>query len=84
MKKINLFAVLIQRTRLFAQGVNKNYVSAIDGQTDSTMSTDDFETPLLEATRKFKIALISAYTFLISLFGAVVYISVLLDPKFPF
>ena len=84
MKKINPFAVLIRTTRLFAQGVNKNYISHIDGTTDDTMSTADCETPLLEATRKFKIALISAYTFLISLFGAVVYISVLLDPKFPF
>lgn len=84
MKKITLFAVLIRRTRLFAHGVNKNYLSAIDGQTGNSMPTDVCETPLLEATRKFKIALISAYTFLISLFGAVVYISVLLDPKFPF
>jgi len=38
----------------------------------------------LKSSRKFKIALISSYAFLISLFVVIVYIADVLDPRFPF
>jgi hypothetical protein len=38
----------------------------------------------VKASRRFKIAVIASYAFLISLFSAVVYIADQLDPRFPF
>lgn len=38
----------------------------------------------LKSSRKFKIALISSYAFLISVFVVIVYIADVLDPRFPF
>lgn len=43
----------------------------------------DIRTEILKS-RKFRIALITTYSFLISLFGFIVYTAILLDPKFPF
>lgn len=42
------------------------------------------EEQALKSSRKFKIALISSYAFLISLFFLIVYVADVLDPRFPF
>jgi hypothetical protein len=90
MKKVSSSVALFLRTHLFAQGVNKN--NSIDSDKFSVPGNDaiqysnpsEYKTPSLQATRKFKIALISTYAFIISLFIGIVYISEWLDPKFPF
>ena len=90
MKKVSSLLVIFLRTHLFAQGVNKNNIMERDkfpvtGNDAAQYShPDEFKTHSLQATRKFKIALISIYSVLISLFVGIVYISILLDPKFPF
>ena len=38
----------------------------------------------LESSRAFKIALFASYTFLISVFGGLIYLASILDPRFPF
>jgi len=88
MKKVASSVVLFMRTDLFTQGANKKQkgFSGKDFQAVdvTTYPFTEIKVPPLQTTRKFKIALISSYTFLISLFGMVVYIAIVLDPKFPF
>ncbi len=91
MKKIKSSVALFLRTHLFAQGAIKNKKRSNDNvqvssNQDNPLSqfVEPTVLPSLKATRKFKFALISSYTFLISLFGAIVYIAIVLDPKFPF
>jgi len=76
------------RTDLFTQGANKKKkgFSEKDFDTVDVMpyASTELKVPSLKTTKKFKIALISSYTFLISLFGMIVYMAVVLDPKFPF
>ena len=76
------------RTDLFTQGVNKKKKGFSEKDPDPVdvmpYASPEIEVSSLKTSRKFKIALISSYTFLISLFGMIVYIAVVLDPKFPF
>lgn len=79
MKKVKSSVALFLRTHLFAQGASKNKKVSSDKVGDSSnqlsQSVETEVPPSLKATRKFKVALISSYTFLISLFGAIVYIA---------
>jgi hypothetical protein len=88
MKKISSSVVLFMRTDLFTQGANKKKKGSNEKDFDAIdvipYPSAEIKVPPLKTTRKFKIALISSYTFLISLFGMIVYIAVILDPKFPF
>jgi len=90
MKKVNSSVVLFLRTHLFAQGVNENqnvFNAKLPDTGDQTTLHSELvlvKMPSLKTTRKFKIALISSYTFLISIFAVLVYTAILLDPKFPF
>jgi hypothetical protein len=88
MKKISSSVVLFMRTDLFTQGANKKKKGFNEKDFDTVdvmpYPSVEIKVPSLKTTRKFKIALISSYTFLISLFGMIVYMAVILDPKFPF
>lgn len=44
----------------------------------------DYIKSSIESTNSFKLALVACYAFLISVFGSIVYVANLLDPKFPF
>ena len=89
MKKVKSSVALFLRTHLSAPGANKNKKVESDYPyyefTEAPyLQLMEYKAPPLKTTRKFKIVLISAYTFLISLFGAIVYAAIILDPKFPF
>jgi hypothetical protein len=88
MKKVSSSVVLFMRTDLFTQGANKKKKEFNEKDFDTVdvvpYPPAEIKVPSLKTTRKFKIALISSYTFLISLFGMIVYMAVILDPKFPF
>ncbi len=88
MKKVSSSVVLFMRTDLFTQGVNKKKKEFSEKDFDTVdvvpHPSAEMKVPSLKTTKKFRIALISSYTFLISLFGMIVYIAVVLDPKFPF
>lgn len=89
MKKLNSAALLMRR-HLFAPGADKKKlvsvrkVSNADDETTLYAPSVECKIPSLKATRKFKIALISSYTFLISVFVGIVFLARILDPKFPF
>ena len=67
------------------QSVSDNFIEGIRPDASKVIIYDNHPTrSQIVTSRKFKIALITAYSSLMIIFGLVVYTAIILDPKFPF
>jgi hypothetical protein len=89
MKKLNLTNAFFSKAQVNPQSVEmtKNDQEKKSFSKDRSVlphQSIDYTKSSIESTKSFKLALVACYAFLISVFGGVVYVASLLDPKFPF